>query len=143
MSAAHVIRAYRYSRAALSFCLGVAFLVAGLFLTTGSSAHGRDLVWFILIFFTCQFFAVRAYRRTRAQAEEERFHALLAKRRAKLAAKEAVTGSVVGKTCGQCERRIVVAHDGCRCKDCSAPLHDGCKAAHRGLEHGNRVGAYR
>lgn len=143
MSAARAIQAYRYSRAALSALIGVGFLVAGLFQTRSNSARGSDLIWFILIFFFCEFFAFRAYRRTRDAGEERSFDDLLAKREARLAEKKAATGSVVGKMCGLCKQRIVVAHDGCRCEECSAPLHDDCKTAHARLDHGNRVGAYR
>jgi hypothetical protein len=143
MSALKVIRVYRYSRAALSSLIGLGFLVAGLFQTMGSSAHGSDLAWFILIFFFCQFFAFRAYRHTRDAAGEESFDELLARREARLAEKKAASGSVVGKICDQCDQRIVVDHDGCRCADCSAALHDICKTAHARDTHGNRVGAYR
>ena len=52
----------------LETLIGVAFLAAGLFQTTRSSARGGDLIWFFLVFFFCQFFAFRAYRRTRDAA---------------------------------------------------------------------------
>lgn len=137
------IHGYRYARAGLSSLIGVGFLVAGLFQTTRSSGRGTDVVWFILLFVFCQFFAFRAYRRARGAADEEHFDELLAKREARLAQQRDATGSVVGKACGQCKQRIVVAHDGCRCEQCATALHDDCKAAHLRQEHGHRVGAYR
>lgn len=136
------IRGYRYARAALSSLIGVGFLVAGLFQTTRGAA-GSDLIWFIVMFVFSQVCAVWAYRRTREAADEERFDELLARREVRLAREREATGSVVGKPCGQCMQRIVVAHDGCRCAQCSIALHEDCKTAHVRLEHGNRIGAYR
>ena len=143
MSAGKAIRLYKYARAGLASFIGFGFLVAGLFQTSRGSARTGDLIWFILVFLIAQFFAFRAYRRTRDAADEETFDALVAKREARLAEKRAATGPVLGKFCSQCTQRIVVEHDGVRCDQCSAPLHCDCKAAHARAEHANRVGAYR
>ena len=107
--------------------IGFGFLVAGLFQTSRGGARGSDLVWFILVFFVCQFFAYRTY----------------ATRGTRLAQQVSKTGAVVGTACEHCTRRIVVAHDGCRCPDCSAPLHDDCKTEHVRDAHARRLGAYR
>ena len=138
-----VLVSYRHGRAVLSSVIGFGFLVAGLFQTSRGGARGSDLVWFILVFFICQFFAYRTYRNARNAADELRFDELVAKREARLAQQVSKTGAVVGTACEHCTRRIVVAHDGCRCPDCSAPLHDDCKTEHVRGAHSRRVGASR
>jgi hypothetical protein len=142
MSALKAIRLYKYTRAALASVTGLAFLVLGLYQTSRFGARGSDVIWYFLVFAVGQFFAFRAYRRTRDAADEETFDELVAKREAKLAEKRAVKGPVLGKLCDQCKQRIVVEHDGLRCAQCSAPIHCDCRKAHV-AEHGTRVGAYR
>ena len=87
----------RHGRAVLSSVIGFGFLVAGLFQTSRGGARGSDLVWFILVFFICQFFAYRTYRNARNAADELRFDELVAKREARLAQQVSKTGSTAAR----------------------------------------------
>jgi hypothetical protein len=141
-AAVRALFAYRYARVILASLMGCAILFAG-FVHGRGTGRGSDLAWFLVVFMACQLLAYRGYRRVRAAEDELHFEAALARREARLAAERERSGpNVVGKKCKACDHRIVIAHDGCRCETCSAPLHVDCRTAHRAEVH-TREGAYR
>ncbi len=131
---AKTVRGYVYFRAALASLIGFAILAAGLFQNRTSGA-GRDFIWFLLVFIAFQAVAFRWYRATRTATTAAQTADLLERHAARRDAQRAASAPVVGKACAECDKRIVVLHDGSRCETCSTPLHHKCRDGHMRKQH--------